>query len=58
MGYYRTCPYCGNNLDPGEICDCKKVADQEIKKEYSLSDKCALQRKEQKINIKKENIFI
>lgn len=48
MGYYRTCPYCGNNLDPGEICDCKKVADQEIKKEYSLSDKCALQCKEQK----------
>lgn len=22
--YYRTCPDCGCNLDPGEICDCKK----------------------------------
>ena len=23
--YYRTCPECGANLDPGEICeDCKE----------------------------------
>ena len=22
--YYHTCPDCGCNLDPGEICDCKK----------------------------------
>lgn len=22
MSYFRTCPYCGANLDPGEICDC------------------------------------
>lgn len=22
MSYYRTCPHCGANLDPGEICDC------------------------------------
>lgn len=20
--YYRTCPYCGAALDPGERCDC------------------------------------
>ena len=20
---YITCPYCGNNLDPGERCDCR-----------------------------------
>lgn len=20
--YYNTCPYCGSNNDPGEICDC------------------------------------
>ena len=20
--YYRVCPYCGSNLDPGEHCDC------------------------------------
>lgn len=19
---YRTCPHCGANLDPGEVCDC------------------------------------
>lgn len=24
--YYRTCPECGANLDPGEICDCKNVS--------------------------------
>lgn len=23
MAYYRVCPDCGSNLDPGEICDCK-----------------------------------
>ena len=23
MSYYRTCPYCGVNLDPGERCDCR-----------------------------------
>lgn len=22
MAYYRTCPRCGANLDPGEKCDC------------------------------------
>ena len=21
---YRTCPYCGANLDPGERCDCER----------------------------------
>lgn len=21
--YYRTCPDCGANLDPGEQCDCQ-----------------------------------
>lgn len=23
MPYYRTCPYCGAHLDPGEHCDCQ-----------------------------------
>lgn len=23
---YKTCPRCGANLDPGEICDCRKGA--------------------------------
>ena len=22
MSYYRVCPHCGANLDPGESCDC------------------------------------
>ena len=22
--FYRTCPDCGANLDPGERCDCRK----------------------------------
>jgi hypothetical protein len=24
MPYYRKCPYCGRNNDPGERCECKK----------------------------------
>lgn len=24
MSYYRTCPYCGAHLDPGERCDCRE----------------------------------
>lgn len=24
MAYFRTCPYCGANLDPGEICTCRQ----------------------------------
>ena len=22
---YRPCPFCGANLDPGEICECRKT---------------------------------
>lgn len=24
---FRTCPYCGASLDPGEICDCTRGDD-------------------------------
>lgn len=24
MAFYRTCPFCGAALDPGERCDCQK----------------------------------
>lgn len=24
MSYYATCPICGSNLDPGEVCECSK----------------------------------
>ena len=30
MAYYRTCPLCGSNNDPGEACDCRA----ETKKEW------------------------
>lgn len=23
MSFYKTCPHCGANLDPGESCDCQ-----------------------------------
>lgn len=28
MGY-RTCPYCGANLDPDEKCDCREEEDED-----------------------------
>lgn len=32
MAYYNICPICGNNLDPGEKCDCEdeKASEQEF----------------------------
>ena len=24
--FYRVCPCCGSNLDPGERCECRKTA--------------------------------
>lgn len=27
MSFYRPCPHCGANLDPGEKCDCGDAAD-------------------------------
>lgn len=32
---YRTCPYCGANNDPGEICDCRSEKDGNVKKQES-----------------------
>lgn len=29
MSYYRECPYCGCNLDPGERCDCQTQTKKE-----------------------------
>ena len=26
MAFYRACPFCRCNLDPGEICDCRERA--------------------------------
>lgn len=31
MSYYRTCPGCGCNLDPGEVCDeCRQSENREF----------------------------
>lgn len=32
MGY-KTCPYCGAHLDPGETCDCREEDGEERKDE-------------------------
>ena len=49
--YYWTCPYCGDNNDPGEKCDCMKKIDllpntssitkqsKEVNKEHAARDK-------------------
>lgn len=29
MAYYRICPRCGCNLDPGEPCDCAEEEKRE-----------------------------
>lgn len=26
MSFYKACPFCGANLDPGEKCDCQKAS--------------------------------
>lgn len=31
MSYYRTCPHCGDNLDPGEVCRCPATSSQHEK---------------------------
>lgn len=36
MAFYKTCPDCGANLDPGELCDCQKEKDLEKKKMQSM----------------------
>lgn len=28
MRYFRPCPYCGANLDPGERCECQDKKEQ------------------------------
>ena len=26
---YRVCPFCGDHLDAGEVCDCRREIEQE-----------------------------
>ncbi len=40
MSYYKTCPYCGAHLDPGEVCDCAaRIAEDAILKDIRLAIK-------------------
>ena len=42
MSYYKTCPYCGAHLDPGEVCDCAaRIAEDAILKDIRLAIKKA-----------------
>lgn len=34
MAYYKVCPNCGCNLDPGEKCDCEKEKKQERRQDF------------------------
>ena len=33
MAYYKQCPNCGANLDPGETCECQAAKAEEINEE-------------------------
>lgn len=36
MSYYSTCSFCGDNLDPGEHCNCRQKADAEKSKPVKI----------------------
>lgn len=36
MAFYKTCPLCGSNLDPGESCDCQEEKEQDRRKAQSM----------------------
>jgi len=35
MSYFKTCPHCGANLDPGEVCDCRESPRDQLKEAIS-----------------------
>ena len=35
---YRTCQYCGANLDPGETCDCRQAAEEQAAERQRIHD--------------------
>lgn len=39
MSYFRTCPHCQDNLDPGEKCDCQRVENKTKEEEKSKKRK-------------------
>lgn len=43
MAYYNTCPYCGANNDPGEICNCIQQSDTEKEEKDDNSNNCEIE---------------
>lgn len=41
MAYYRICPKCGCNLDPGERCDCE---DEKQRQDEFYKDKTRIEK--------------
>jgi len=41
VSYYRTCPDCGVNLDPGEICDCQDKSRAKLEETNDLKGESA-----------------
>ena len=37
MSYFRSCNICGANLDPGEVCGCKSLTEQNKRKFEKLT---------------------
>lgn len=46
MPFYKICPDCGANLDPGERCDCIQTAEQKgsVMNEITFDNKGELER--------------
>lgn len=36
MSFYKKCPHCGANLDPGEPCDCQQEKEREERRREKL----------------------
>lgn len=37
MSFYKVCPYCGANLDPGEKCDCQDK-EEPVKRSFKINN--------------------
>lgn len=44
MGFFRTCPDCGCNLDPNEKCDCQNKEAKEANG-YDKAEKTCITKK-------------
>lgn len=55
--YYWTCPYCGNNLDPGEKCDCRDEKHSEIEQSNTADNYKSVQGGEINVSENRVSIF-